>query len=90
MTFQVEGVLERVPEWRGSFHDWRTALGLTHVQAANFLQCGKSKVQGLEHEDPRYKLHRAERIAMQAVIDAARRQVARKQRNPFDQAGTAP
>ena len=60
-----------VKYWRGTFAEWRAATGMTQKEAANWLECGKRRIQALDDGgEGNYRLRRPDRIAMLAAVEA--------------------
>jgi hypothetical protein len=55
--------------WRGTFSEWRRAVGITQEKAALYLDCGRRKIQELEAGNTKYNLRRTDRIAMLAALE---------------------
>jgi DNA-binding XRE family transcriptional regulator len=57
------------PKWSGSFREWRDLMNFTQVQAAQALECSRSKIIGLEKDDSSYRLTASERTKMFLMLE---------------------
>ena len=63
--------MSNVPIWNGSLKEWRKAMGLTQPQAAEKLDCGPRRIQGIERGESGYRLNRPDLVYMAVEIEAA-------------------
>jgi len=57
-----------LPIWSGTLREWRDALGISQGAAAELLDCGKRRIQGIEGGESGYRLTRPDLVYMAVFI----------------------